>query len=154
METRDDAVIRSFVQDINTGQVHPLTEEGTTALRVSPDGRRLITFQPDETFYIQGLEGGEPKAIPGLEKDDEPIQWSDDGRAVFVKGAGDFACKIYRVDLDTGKRQEWKDIDPPNKVGLVGLEVNPGGILITPDGKVCIYTYWILLQQILGASIN
>ena len=23
------------------------------------------------------------------------------------------------------------------KIGLVGLKVNPGGILITPDGKVC-----------------
>jgi hypothetical protein len=39
-----------------------------------------------------------PKEIPGLEPDDEPIQWSDDGRAVFVKAAGDFATKIYRVE--------------------------------------------------------
>ena len=154
LEARDEAVIRSFVQDINTGQVHPLTEEGTTALRVSPDGKRVITLQPDGIFYLQGLDGGEAREIPGLERDDEPIQWSDDGRAVFVKAAGDFATKIYRVDLATGERQEWKDIDPPNKVGHVGLEVNPGGILITPDGKVCIYTYWILLQQILTASID
>ena len=58
------------------------------------------------------------------------------------------------MDLATGERREWRDIDPPNKVGLVGLEVNSGGILITPDGKVCIYTYWILLQQILSASID
>lgn len=154
LEARDEAVIRSFVQDVNTGQVHQLTEEGTTALRVSPDGKRVITLQPDRTFYIQGLDGGEPKEIPGLEREDEPIQWSDDGRAVFVKAAGDFATKIYRVDLATGKRREWRDIDPPNKVGHVGLEVNPGGILITPDGKVCIYTYWILLQHILSTSID
>ena len=154
IEARDGAVIRSFVQDINTGQAHPFTEEGTTALRVSPDGKRVITLQPDGNFYIQGLDGGEPKEIPGLERDDEPIQWSDDGRAVFVKAAGDFATKIYRVDLATGARREWKDIDPPNKVGHVGLEVNPGGILITPNGEVCIYTYWILLQQILSASIS
>jgi serine/threonine protein kinase/Tol biopolymer transport system component len=154
VEARDQAVIRSFVQDVKTGQVHPLTEEGTTALRVSPDGKRVITLQPDKTFYIQGLDGGEPHAIPGLERYDEPIQWSDDGRAVFVKAAGDFVTKIYRVDLATGERREWKDIDPPNKIGNVGLEVNSGGILITPDGKVCIYTYWILIQQILSASIN
>ena len=59
-----------------------------------------------------------------------------------------------RVDLATGERREWRNIDPPNKIGLVGLEVNPGGILITPDGKVCIYTYWTLLNQILRASIK
>ncbi len=154
IEARDGAVIRSFVQDVNTDQFHPLTEEGTVALRVSPDGKRVITLQPDQIFYIQGLNGGEPKPIPGLERDDEPIQWSDDGRAVFVKGEGDFATKIYRVDLATGRRREWKNIDPPNKVGHVGLELNPGGILITPDGKVCVYTYWILLQQILSTSIE
>ena len=154
VEARENAEIRSFVQDINTGQFHPLTQEGTIALRVSPDGKRVIILQPDRTFYIQGLDGGEPKEIPGLERDDEPIQWSDDGRAVFVKAAGDFATKIYRVNLSTGERREWQNIDPQNKVGHVGLEVNPGGILITPDGKVCIYTYWILLQQILTASIE
>ena len=154
VEKRDGAFIRSFVQDLNTGQVHPLTEEGTVALRVSPDGQHVITFPPDQIFYIQDLKGGEPKPIPGLEADDEPIQWSSDGRAVFVKAEGDFVTKIYRVDLETGERKEWQDIDPPNKVGHVGLEVNPGGILITPDGKVCIYTYWILLQQLLSASIN
>ena len=154
VEARDGASIRSFVQDVNTGEFHPFTEEGTTALRISPDGHRVITRQPDFVYYIQDLHGGEPREIPGLESDDEPIQWSDDGRAVYVKAAGDFATKIYRVDLATGKREEWRDIDPKNKVGLVGLEVNPGGILITPDGKVCIYTYWTLLQQILSASIN
>ena len=153
VEAREDAEIRSFVQDVNTGQVYPFTEEGTIALRVSPDGKRVITLQ-DKTYYIQSLNGGDPKEIPGLEPDDEPIQWSDDGRAVFVKAAGDFATKIYRVDLETGARRKWRDIDPTNKVGHVGLEVNPGGILITPDGKVCIYTYWILLQQILSASID
>jgi len=154
VEAREDAAIRSYVQDVNTGEVHPLTEELTVALRVSPDGKRVITLQPDKTYYIQPLYGGEPKAIPGLETDDEPIQWSDDGRALYVIGPGEFATKIYRVNLATGDRREWKNIDPPNKVGLVGLELNPGGILITPDGKVCVYTYWILLQQILTTSID
>jgi hypothetical protein len=73
---------------------------------------------------------------------------------VYVIGAGEFATKIYRVNLATGNRREWKTIDPPNKVGLVGLELNPGGILITPDGKVSVYTYWILLQQLLSKSID
>jgi Tol biopolymer transport system component len=154
VEARDDAAIRSYVQDVNTGEVHPLTEEWTTALRVSPDSKTVITLQPDRTYYLQPLDGGEPTPIPGLESGDEPIQWSDDGRAVYVIGAGEFATKIYRVNLANGNRREWKTIDPPNKVGLVGLEVNPGGILITPDGKVSVYTYWILLQQLLTTSID
>ena len=154
VEAREDAAIRSYVQDISTGEVHPLTEDFAVALRVSHDGKKIITLQPDKSYYIQPLDGGEAKPIPGLESGDEPIQWSDDGRSVYVIGPGEFATKIYRVDLANGNRREWKDIDPPNKVGLVGLELNPGGILITPDGKVCVYTYWTLLQQLLSKSID
>ena len=148
VEARTDALIRSYVQDINTGDVHPLTEELTVALRVSPDGKSVITLQPDQNYYIQPLDGKAPTPIPGLESGDEPIQFSDDGRSVYVIGAGDFATKIYKVSLTTGDRREWKEIDPGKKIGLVGLEVNRGGILITPDGKVSVYTYWILLQQL------
>jgi Serine/threonine protein kinase len=154
VEAREDAAIRSYVQDLSTGEIRPLTEDLTVALRVSPDGKRVITLQPDRNYYIQPLDGGESKPIPGLESGDEPIQWSDDGRSVYVIGPGEFATKIYRVDLANGNRREWKDIDPPNKVGLVGLELNQGGILITPDGKVSVYTYWILLQQLLTKSID
>jgi serine/threonine protein kinase len=154
VEARENAAIRSFVQDVNTGEVHPLTEEWTTALRVSPDGKSVITLQPDRTYYIQPLNGGEASPIPGLESGDEPIQWSDDGSAVFVHGPEEFATRIYHVNLATGNRREWKTIDPPNKVGLVGLELNPGGILITPDGKVSVYTYWILLQHLLSKPID
>jgi len=154
VEAREDAAIRSYVQDISTGEVHPLTEDFAVALRVSHDGKKIITLQPDKTYYIQPLDGGEAKPIPGLESGDEPIQWSDDGRSVYVIGPGEFATKIYRVDLANGNRREWKVIDPPNKIGLVGLELNPGGILVTPDGKVCVYTYWTLLQQLLSKSID
>ncbi|HEY6244524.1 MAG TPA: protein kinase [Pyrinomonadaceae bacterium] len=154
VEARKDAAIRSFVQDVDTGEVHPLTEEWTTALRVSPDGKSVITLQPDRTYYIQPLSGGEASPIPGLESGDEPIQWSNDSRAVYVIGPGEFTNKIFRVDLTNGNRREWKNIDPANKIGLVGLELNPGGILITPDGKVCVYTYWILLQHLLTESIE
>jgi serine/threonine protein kinase len=154
VEAHQDAAIRSYVQDINTGDVRPLTEELTVALRVSPDGKSVITLQPDRTYYIQPLDGSQPTPIPGLESEDEPIQWSDDGRSVYVIGAGDFATKIYQVSLTTGDRREWKEIDPPNKVGLVGLETNRGGILITPDGKVSVYTYWVLLQQLVTKSLD
>lgn len=153
VEGHKDALIRSYVQDINTGDVHPLTEVMTVALRVSPDGKNVITLQPDQNYYIQPLDGSQPTRVPGLESGDEPIQWSDDSRSVYVVGAGDFTTKIYQVSLATGNRREWKEIDPPYKVGNVGRETNPGGILITPDGKVCVYTYWILLQQLVTKSL-
>jgi len=149
VEARDGAEIRSYVQDVDTGEMRTLTDEWTEALLVSPDGKNVITRPPDLTYYLQPLAGGEPTAIQGLESGEVPIQWSDDSQDIYVKGDGEFATKIYRVNLASGKRTFWKDIDPANKIGLVGLDVNPGGIMITPDGKVCVYTFWTLIQQLL-----
>jgi len=42
----------------------------------------------------------------------------------------------------------WREIVPSNKVGLVGLEAKPGGITITPDGKLCVYTYWTTSHEL------
>jgi serine/threonine protein kinase/Tol biopolymer transport system component len=143
------AFIRSYVQDTETGEVHPITEEGTVALRVSPNGKNVITLPPDQIYYVQPLDGTEPTPIPGLESNDEPIQWSADSRAVFVHGPGEFSTKIFRVEITSGRKRLVNDIVPSNRLGLIGLELNPGGILITPDGKVCVYTYWTAEQELM-----
>jgi Tol biopolymer transport system component len=150
LEAGDDAFLRSYVQNIETGDVRPLTEEGTVALRVSPDGQSLVALEPDWKYYIYRLDGSAPPTkVQGLERDDEPIQWSADGRALYVRGPGDFATKLYRLEIASGRRRLWKEIVPSNNVGLIGLEAKPGGILITPDGKTSVYTYWTALQELM-----
>ncbi|HUE82348.1 MAG TPA: protein kinase [Pyrinomonadaceae bacterium] len=149
LEAREDAFLRSYVQEIETGVVHPLTEEGTVALRVSPDGKKVVALDPYGSYYIYSTDGAAPTQLKGVERDEEPIQWSSDGRALFVRGTGDFDTKLYRVEIVSGRRRTWKEIKPVNRVGLVGLEAKPGGILITPDGKLCVYTYWTTTHELL-----
>ncbi|MGH9971921.1 MAG: protein kinase domain-containing protein [Pyrinomonadaceae bacterium] len=150
VEAREDAFLRSYVQDIETGVVHPLTEEGTVALRVSPDGKKVFALDPYGSYYIHSTGGTGPATpVKGLEPSDEPIQWSADGLALYVRAPGDFDTKLYRVEIASGRRRMWKEIVPSNRVGLVGLEVKPGGIMITPDGKVCVYTYWTTSHELL-----
>ena len=149
LETRKDAFLRSYVQDIETGAVHPLTEEGTVALRVSPDGKKVVLLDPYGSYYIHSIsEAVSATTVKGLETGDEPIQWSTDGRALYVKAAGDFATKLYRVEIASGRRTMWREIVPSNKVGLAGLEAKPGGITITPDGTLCVYTYWTTSHEL------
>jgi Tol biopolymer transport system component len=149
LAAQGDAFLRSYVQDTETGEVRQITEEGTVALRVSPDGKSIVALDPDGRYYIHPLDGTAPSLIPGLESDDEPIQWSADGRAIYVRGSGDFRTKIYKVEIANGRRRLWKEIVPSSSVGLIGLEAKPGGILITPDGKACVYTYWTVLQELM-----
>jgi eukaryotic-like serine/threonine-protein kinase len=138
-----DSLPRSFIQDIDGGEPRPLTEEGIVALRVSRDGKRLVVLNNfNERYYFQPVDGSDPIPIRGIEEREEPIQWSDDERVLYVRGRGDFRCNVYRVELVSGRRKLWKEIIPPDLVGLLGLEARPGGVLITPDGQTCVYTYW------------
>ena len=137
-----DSLPRSYIQNIEGGEPSPLTEEGIEALRVSLDGKRLVVLNTfNKRYFLQSRAGGDPVPIQGMEAGEEPIQWSDDGRALFVRGPGEFSCNVYRVGLATGRRKLWKKIIPPDRVGLLGLE-GTGGVLITPDGQSYVYTFW------------
>ncbi len=143
--------LRSYVQNISTGEVRQVTEEGMIALLVSPDAKNLVGWVPDKgpdgKYYLCPLNGATPTPISGLGLGEVPIQWSADGRALYVREGGDVDAAIYRVDL-SGRRTLVKKI-VPDPVGLIGIEVRgPGGIQITPDGKSYVYTYWTTLQDL------
>jgi Tol biopolymer transport system component len=145
---------RSYVQDVSGGLPQPILPEGMVALLVSPDGQRMVVYAPDGTdwrYYLSPIDGSPSTPIAGMEKDEVPIQWSSDGRSIYVRGPGDFASKIYRIDLANGRRELLREI-VPDQVGLIGLEANPGGIQITPDGKSYVYTYWIALRDLFLAE--
>ena len=136
--------IRSYVQNISSGEMHPITEEGMIAILVSPDAKNLVGWAPDKgpdgKYYLVPLNGGGPTPISGVGLGGVPIQWSADGHALYVREGGDVDAAIYRVDF-SGHRTLVKKI-APDPVGLIGLEARPGGIQITPDGKSYVYTYW------------
>jgi Tol biopolymer transport system component len=147
--------LRSYVQDISGGQPQPITEEGIIALLVSPDGKRIVAWAPDSgpdgRYYLSPVDGTKATPIPGLEMGEMPIQWSADGRALYVRSSGDFTTNIYRIDLPSGRRELRKEI-VPDQVGFLSLEGKPGGMQITPDGKSYAYTYWTALRDLFLAE--
>lgn len=149
--TEQGGGLRSYVQDIDGGPARPITEEGMIALSVSPDGTRLFAWAPDKgldgKYYLCPINGTPPIPINALELGEVPIQWGADGRSLYVCEYGDFKATISRINLATGRRDLRKEI-VPDRVGLMGFEIKPGGIKITPDGKSYVYTYWTLLQDL------
>jgi serine/threonine protein kinase/Tol biopolymer transport system component len=149
-----DHTLRSYVQDIASGEIRPITEEGIIALSVSPDGKRIVVWAPDQSpdgkYYLCAVNQAEPLSgipIPNLDLGEIPIQWSADSRALYVRGGTDIKTQIYRIDLTSKRRQPVKEI-APDPVGLFGIEVNPGGVQVTRDGKSYIYTYWTTFRDL------
>ena len=103
--------------------------DGTRTFAVTtPDGRFVIGSSGGRHFLFP-IAGGDPRPLPYLSADDSPIQWSADGRFLYVVRAAsspDRAAEVYtttearvdRVDTVTGNRTLWKTLKPSDPIGL------------------------------------
>ena len=86
------------------------------------------------------------RPIRGALSGDELVQWSADGRFLYVRGPGDSAVEFFRLNLATGRRELWKAIEAADPVGLIGIQ--PAAVRVTPDGKSYAYSYWKTLTEL------
>jgi len=140
--TEADHRPRTWVQDLDGGLPQPVTPEGLEGALLSPDGKLIAAMDRYQQYYLYPVSGGEPRALEGYEEGDVLLQWSGDGRAIFLRDPGDTELKIYRLDLRTGTRKLWKELTPPYAAGLIGIGADPGQVRITPDGQSYVYTFW------------
>ncbi len=134
--------LRSYIQDIEGGPPKPVGDEGLWAILVSPDGRRIAGNTPDGVHWIYPTDGeGRPQRIAGILPEDTPIQWSADGKTIYLRGAEERPLTLYTVDLATGRRERWKELAPPDPTGFQGYATGPGTVRVTPDGRYYAYTY-------------
>jgi hypothetical protein len=129
---------RVYVQDVEDGSIRPLTPEGVLLLPNSPtpDGRFVTAFAGGKPV-LYPVEGGEPSPIAHLTEEDTPLQWSADGRHLFVSRGGPAKVEIQRVDVTSGARKPWRVLSPPDPAGVERLTP----IVLTPDGSAHCYTY-------------
>src|SRR5215813_12170032 len=105
----------------------------------SPDGTMLPAVRRDGTPVLVKLPKGEVNALPGLRRGDQPLQWSPDGRELFVFRPTEkevSSLEVLRYDLGTAKWQVQDQCGPRDTVGVVGVRAG----MITPDGKQFVYT--------------
>ncbi len=131
--------VRGYILELEGGKPRPITPEGIAGRLVSPDGRWLITSDALQKLSLFPLGGEEPHPVPGQADGDEPIQWSADGRSIYVRqDRQDLnTMRIYRLELSTGRRElrkEYIPADPSRTARLLPLA-------LAPDGKSYAYTY-------------
>jgi Tol biopolymer transport system component len=136
---------RLWVQDIAGGKPRAVTPEGATGKDtvISPDGRYVVAFPSGAMRALQyPVDGGEPLPIPGLEDNEYPIQWTDDGTLYVRKGG--VPAKISRIDVATGRREAWKEISPADTAGVWAII----SIMMTRDGQTLVYGFSRSLSEL------
>jgi len=139
---------RTYVQDIDGGLPQAVTPEGMAGTLLAPDGKLIAAVDRYQQYYLCPVDGGEPSPLDGYDDGDVLLQWSSDGRAIFLRGLDSKELKIYRLDLRNGTKTLWKDLTPPNPAGLMSIGENPGQVRISPDGKSYVYTVWTSLGEL------
>jgi eukaryotic-like serine/threonine-protein kinase len=126
---------RIYLQDVAGGAPRPLTPEGYGMGPVSPDGKFVVVGGPDRRLVLYPIEGGEPRAIRGLEPGEDVVRFDTTGHTVLV-AKGDLPLEISRVDLENGSRERIGEINLSDRTGAGGLF----NLVLTPDGKTYVYT--------------
>ena len=135
---------RVWVQDLVGGKPRPATPSGVGGILLSGDGRFFCGRAPDGDWRLYSTETTETGKVAGLLDGEEPIQWTADGKFLYVQSADELrpgestiTTRVYRVDPWTGHRELWKQILPVNPSGGGSI----GTILFSADGKTCVYTH-------------
>jgi eukaryotic-like serine/threonine-protein kinase len=105
----------------------------------SPDSRSVAYATRERQVTIVPIAGGPPSAVPGaiLEPNERLFQWSADGSYLFTVRSNSIPARIWRVEIETGKRALWKEVQPADASGLVGLY----SFRVTRDGRSYAYSY-------------
>jgi eukaryotic-like serine/threonine-protein kinase len=140
--------LRIRVQNLEGGDSRPLSPEGVSIRRatnpVTPDGKFVLGVQTGGKVSLYPLEGGQPRPVAGLDAGDVPIQWSQDGRFLYVHvhNPSGLPNKVWLLDPASGKKQPWLEIKPGELEGE-GLDV-----LLTRDGKSYVYGTQRVLSEL------
>ena len=131
--------VRIYVQEFSGGKPRAISPEGVngTVLAISPDNQWVASVGADGKGYLYPVGNGEPKPIPGLAQDEQPISWGPNAQTLWTFQPGDMPAKIYRLDLATGKKTVAKQIVPADPAGVATI----GPILLTGDGKSYVYGF-------------
>jgi serine/threonine protein kinase len=140
--------LRLYVQSIDGGKPRAITPEGITAalpgFAISPDSRLVAAIGSDHKAVLFPVEGGASRPIAGILDGEFPLRFSSDGRSIYVWKRGDVPARISRVDIESGRREIWKDLLPADPAGVERIS----NVLVTADAKGYAYCYARLLSDL------
>jgi serine/threonine protein kinase/Tol biopolymer transport system component len=128
--------VRCYQLDLNGAKPRGVTPAGTTCGPPSPDGKFLVG-RPSGQARIYPMAGGASRPIPGIDATFNPVQWSQDGSALYGYIPGEIPARVYKVDIATGKRSLRKELRSGAPAGVV----SESPIVVSRDGTRFAYSY-------------
>jgi Tol biopolymer transport system component len=124
-----------YVLDVGGTETRAVTPEGlavgpTTGWALSPDSTE-VAVSAGGGVALFPIEGGSSRGVPGLSAVSTVAGWID--RGLLVSEDPEAGGVLYLVDPDTGQRETWLDIEPPDPAGIMNL--NHTTLVVTPDGR-------------------
>jgi dipeptidyl aminopeptidase/acylaminoacyl peptidase len=136
---------RLYVQGLSDTQSRPITPEGIHGNAVaSPDGQWVAAVGPDLQCHLYPTAGGDARTVPGMLGGELPTGWDADGQSLYVYRPGEMPAHIVRVELSSGKRTPFKEVQPSDPTGVDSLR----GLLLSRDTKTYAYGYIRLLSDL------
>lgn len=135
---------RLFVQDVG-GEPRAITGEGFSVAgdALSPDGKSVLATANGKCVVVS-LADGATRELAGLGAEHQPLAWTSDARALFVRTAASLPASIVRYDLTTQKLTAWRTLEPSDLAGV--LEI--GRVSIARNGEVYAYESLQLLSDL------
>lgn len=131
---------RLFVMEVDGSSVRAITPEDlafrATAWRESPVGAwvALSTAQGVELFPVTG---GVAQRVPGSSAQWLVVGWIREG--LLVADAPAAGGTVYVVDVATGRRRAWAQLEPRDPAGIMNMDLT--SLVVTPDGRWYAYSW-------------
>jgi WD40 repeat protein len=135
---------RDYLIDLSNGNSKPITPEGVSGVKLSPDGKSTAVRGPDGKWGVGPLDGSALHPIPGLDINYHVDGWSPDGVSVYAtsRRSGKVA-KVYKVNTVTGKIEPWRTFGEDAGARFSSVSAP----LFSNDGTAYAYRYSQLTSQ-------
>jgi Tol biopolymer transport system component len=131
---------RLWVMDDHGESLHPVSPEGASIRRrgcISPDGTRIAARDPEGRMVVYPADGqGNPTVVSAAQPDEEPYQWTADGKTLLV-GHSEIPARVFTVNLTTNERKLLRAYTPADATGLFGSNAPT----FSADLKSYVYSY-------------
>jgi hypothetical protein len=111
--------LRTYEMDLDGGKPQTLGPADFTGVAVAKDGKRLAGRNALAEAVVFDRETQKVEAIPGIEQQESLQKWTEDGQALLGSSGTLWEARMYRVEVETGKRTLLRKVELSEKAGSI-----------------------------------